>query len=307
MSKIAVIGISGESIFMKLNDLPTKSVTSHATSCHIEPGGKGYNQAVACKKLGADVTYLSKVGNDNYGLYCKEYMDNLDIKSKFIIDNKNKTAVATILTDQFGENEVIVYPGASANLTKEDVRLFENEIKQSDILVVQYEIGLEPLKESIKIAKENNVFIILNPAPAIYKDKDLLNMADIVTPNFEEAKTLYNIPNDLKVEEIGEYLKNLINNTLIITLGSKGCLLIKNNEYQYFDAFKVEAIDTTGAGDTFNAGIASKILNNSIEDTIKFAQVASCISVTRAHVMDAIPKIDEVYEFIKLYDLKEKK
>ena len=91
MPKIAVIGISGESIFLKTETLPTPSVTTHATNCHIEPGGKGYNQAVACKKLGADVTYLSKVGNDNYGIYCKEYMDKLDISNMFIIDDNNTT------------------------------------------------------------------------------------------------------------------------------------------------------------------------------------------------------------------------
>ena len=87
MSKIAVIGISGESIFMKLDNLPTPSVTSHAKNCHIEPGGKGYNQAVACKKFNSDVTYLTKVGNDNYGLYCKDYMDKLQINNNFIIDS----------------------------------------------------------------------------------------------------------------------------------------------------------------------------------------------------------------------------
>ena len=307
MSKIAVIGISGESIFMKLDNLPTPSVTSHAKNCHIEPGGKGYNQAVACKNLSSNVTYLSKVGNDYYGKYCKEYMDKRKINNKFIIDDVNNTAVATILTDSFGENEVIVYPGASQNLSKEDVKLFENEIKQSDILLVQYEIGFEALTEAIKIAKENNVFIILNPAPAIYKDKTLLEIVDVVTPNFEEAKTLYNIPSNLEINEIGEYLKENVNNTLIITLGSKGCLLIKNNQYKYFTPYKVNAIDTTGAGDIFNAGLASTILNETIENSIKFAQAASAISVTRPYVMDAIPTFYEVEEFIKLYNLKEKK
>ncbi len=306
MSKIAVIGISGESIFMKLNTLPTPSVTSQALNCHIEPGGKGYNQAVACKKFSSDVTYLSKVGNDSYGMYCKEYMDNLDIKNHFVIDNVNKTAVATILTDDLGENEVIVYPGASKNLSKEDVKTFEKEIKESDILLVQFEIGLDGLKEAIKIAKENNVFVILNPAPAIYKDKELLDIVDVVTPNFEEAKVLYDIPNNINIEEIGEYLKDSIKNTLIITLGSKGCLLIKDQKFQYFDSYKVDAVDTTGAGDIFNAGLASTILNESIEKSIKFAQAASAISVTKPYVMNAIPTFEEIKQFIKLYNLKEK-
>lgn len=311
MSKIAVIGLSGESIFLKLNNLPTPSVTSHAKSCHIEPGGKGYNQAVACKKNGSIVTYLSKIGSDAYGKYCKEYMDNLGIINKFIIDESNKTAVATILTSDDGENEVIVYPGASSDLTKEDVLLFKDEIISSDILLVQYEIGYEALCTAIDIAKENNVIIILNPAPAIYQDLDLLNKASIVTPNKEEAKVLYNIPDSLDICEYGKYLQDKVDNILIITLGKDGCLLVNNHKYQYFNTIKVESVDTTGAGDTFNAGLASMLNKNfnekDLEQAIKYGLAAASLSVTKPYVMDAIPNIDEVNKFQQLFNLKEKK
>lgn len=309
MSKIAIIGLSGESIFLKLDKLPIPSVTMHASNCHIEPGGKGFNQAIACKKNKQDVYYLSKIGNDTYGTYCKSYMDAMGINTKFILDNENKTAVATILTSRDGENEVIVYPGASNNITTSDVKSFETEISNSDILLVQYEIGIDALKQSIKIAKENNVLVVLNPAPAIYNDIELLNSADIVTPNFEEAKTLYNLDKNIKEEELGSALKDIIPNVAVITLGSKGCLLINNHDYKYYKAYCVDAVDTTGAGDTFNAGIVS-IINrdlSNIEEAINYASIAASLSVTKPYVMESIPTFDEVKKFQQLYNLKEKK
>lgn len=216
MAKIAVIGLSGQSIFMKVNNLPTPSTTIHSTNLYIEPGGKGYNQAVACKKLGAEVSYFSKVGCDEYGNICEKYLKDLGIKTIFEKDKILNTALATILTDDLAENEVIVYKGASSNLNVSELKDFESEIATADVLLLQYEISIDVVKKAIEIAKENNTLVILNPAPAIYLDKEILNMADIVTPNYEEAKTLYGL--DI------EKLPSSINNTLIVTLGSKGSL-----------------------------------------------------------------------------------
>lgn len=292
MAKIAVIGLSGQSIFMKVNNLPTPSTTIHSTNLYIEPGGKGYNQAVACKKLGAEVSYFSKVGCDEYGNICKKYLKDLGIKTIFEKDKILNTALATILTDDLAENEVIVYKGASSNLNVSELKDFESEIATADVLLLQYEISIDVVKKAIEIAKENNTLVILNPAPAIYLDKEILNMADIVTPNYEEAKTLYGL--DI------EKLPSSINNTLIVTLGSKGSLLINNHTSKKFSPINVEAVDTTGAGDIFNAGLAVAIANKkSIEEAIEFATVASGLSVTKEHVMDSIPTKEMVEEYLK--------
>ena len=290
MAKIAVIGLSGQSIFMKVNNLPTPSTTIHSTNLYIEPGGKGYNQAVACKKLGAEVSYFSKVGCDEYGNICD--LKDLGIKTIFEKDKILNTALATILTDDLAENEVIVYKGASSNLNVSELKDFESEIATADVLLLQYEISIDVVKKAIEIAKENNTLVILNPAPAIYLDKEILNMADIVTPNYEEAKTLYGL--DI------EKLPSSINNTLIVTLGSKGSLLINNHTSKKFSPINVEAVDTTGAGDIFNAGLAVAIANKkSIEEAIEFATVASGLSVTKEHVMDSIPTKEMVEEYLK--------
>lgn len=292
MAKIAVIGLSGQSIFMKVNNLPTPSTTIHSTNLYIEPGGKGYNQAVACKKLGAEVSYFSKVGCDEYGNICEKYLKDLGIKTIFEKDKILNTALATILTDDLAENEVIVYKGASSNLNVSELKDFESEIVTADVLLLQYEISIDVVKKAIEIAKGNNTLVILNPAPAIYLDKEILNMADIVTPNYEEAKTLYGL--DI------EKLPSSINNTLIVTLGSKGSLLINNNTSKKFSPINVEAVDTTGAGDIFNAGLAVAIANKkSIEEAIEFATVASGLSVTKEHVMDSIPTKEMVEEYLK--------
>ena len=292
MAKIAVIGLSGQSIFMKVNNLPTPSTTIHSTNLYIEPGGKGYNQAVACKKLGAEVSYFSKVGCDEYGNICEKYLKGLGIKTIFEKDKILNTALATILTDDLAENEVIVYKGASSNLNVSELKDFESEIVTADVLLLQYEISIDVVKKAIEIAKGNNTLVILNPAPAIYLDKEILNMADIVTPNYEEAKTLYGL--DI------EKLPSSINNTLIVTLGSKGSLLINNHTSKKFSPINVEAVDTTGAGDIFNAGLAVAIANKkSIEEAIEFATVASGLSVTKEHVMDNIPTKEMVEEYLK--------
>lgn len=292
MAKIAVIGLSGQSIFMKVNNLPTPSTTIHSTNLYIEPGGKGYNQAVACKKLGAEVSYFSKVGCDEYGNICENYLKDLGIKTIFEKDKILNTALATILTDDLAENEAIVYKGASSNLNVSELKDFESEIVTADVLLLQYEISIDVVKKAIEIAKGNNTLVILNPAPAIYLDKEILNMADIVTPNYEEAKTLYGL--DI------EKLPSSINNTLIVTLGSKGSLLINNHTSKKFSPINVEAVDTTGAGDIFNAGLAVAIANKkSIEEAIEFATVASGLSVTKEHVMDSIPTKEMVEEYLK--------
>lgn len=295
MAKIAVIGLSGQSIFMKVNKLPEPSTTTHSNDLYIEPGGKGYNQAVACKKLGAEVSYFSKVGVDDYGIYCENYLKNLGINTFFEKDEHHNTALATILTDDLAENEVIVYSGASNYLTLNELEHFKKEIANADVLLLQYEINIEVVKKTMQIAKENNTLIILNPAPAIYQDKKILDMADIVIPNYEEAKILYGIT-DNKIDQIAKKIKNI----LIITLGSKGCLLIKNNTVKKFLPINVKSIDSTGAGDIFNAAIAVSIANNdSIEKAIEFAIVASGLSVTKAHVMDSIPTRVIVEEYLK--------
>lgn len=306
MGKVAIIGLSGESIFMRVDNIPAPSVTAHAKEYHVEPGGKGYNQAVAAKKLGAEVDYLTKLGDDHYGRICEKYLNNLGINVCIEYDKSNKTALATILTENSGENTVIVYPGASSYLNEKSVDYFENSIKGANVLLLQYELPYPVIKKAIEIAKRYDTQVILNPAPANYDDLDLINSVDIVTPNFEECKKIFNLPN-ANVEELGELLYRKYKPIIIVTLGSKGVLVVNKNWYKYFDAFKVDTVDTTGAGDVFNAGIAMCISEGKpILESINFSMAAAALSVTKPYVMDAIPSKEDVLLFQKLYNLKDK-
>ena len=284
--KIAVIGLSGESIFMNVDKFHKNGETKQAKSLFIEPGGKGYNQAVACCKLGAEVSYLSSVGKDQYGKVCEDYMKNIGINTYFKYKDEN-TSVATILTDEMGENRVTVYKGASSLLDLNDLESFKDQIKKCDILLVQNEVPYDVLKEAIKFAKLNNVYIILNPAPAVYDLKEIINEVDLLIPNEQEAYAIYN----KKIEDLK--CQDILNN-VIITLGKDGALLINKNIKKYFPAIKTNVVDTTGAGDVFCAAIACKIKTNSLEDAIKFAIKASSKHIEKKHVLDAIPTIKEL-------------
>lgn len=284
--KIAIIGLSGESIFMEVDNFHKDGETKQATKINIEPGGKGYNQAIACARLGLDVYYLSAVGNDTYGTYCESFMKQEGIKTYFRKKQEN-TAVATIITNKHGDNQVTVYRGASELLDLDDLELFKPIIKECDILLLQNEIPYNVLEEAIKYAYSYHKYIILNPAPAVYNLNNILNYINLLIPNEVEASTIYN----KNINDIS------INNELkiIITLGSKGCLYIDKNIKKYYEAKKVKVIDTTGAGDVFCAAIASKILlEKDIDKVIDFAQTASSIHIQKQYVMKAIPSLNDV-------------
>lgn len=289
-SNIVIVGISGESVFLETDHFHRDGETVSATNKVTEPGGKGYNQAVAASTLGAKVTFLTTVGSDEYGKYAVEYLKNKNINVKYRIIDGVSTAYATILTDKMGKNQVTVFSGASGFLSKEDVSLIEEDIKNADYLLLQFEVNKEVLLECIKIALKNNVKIVLNPAPAVFSINDAVYQnVDILTPNEVEARDIFDIPSSLSVWEYGEYLKNKINNTVVITLGDKGCLLVKSNYYKYFDPVKVKAVDSTGAGDIFNASLVTMLSKGyDIEDAICFAVKVSAESVTKKHVMNAI-------------------
>ena len=283
--KIAIIGLTGESIFMEVENFHKKGETIQAKSLNIEPGGKGYNQAVACARFNMDVSYLTAVGNDNYGLLCEEFMKKEGIKT-FFSKKEEKTALATILTNQYGDNQVSVYKGASEKLNLSDLETFKEEIKSSDILLVQNEIPYDVLKESIKYAYDNNVYVILNPAPAIYNINELLPYINVLIPNEVEYMQIY----DESLEKI-IIEKNL---KLIITLGEKGCLYIDKNNRKNYEGRKVEVVDTTGAGDVFCAAVASQILINNIDEVIDFANLASSLHIQKKYVMNAIPNLNDI-------------
>lgn len=289
MKKVAIIGLSGNSLFYEVDHLPNTGESIKAYNLHVEVGGKGYNQAVACKRSGLDVSYLSSVGKDDVAVACEEYMDEEGINYLFV-KKDTPSASASILRAKNGDNEVIVFDGANSLLNREDLDLFKNDIIESDCLLLTYEIPYEVLKEAMSIANQNNIMIVLNPAPYIKEYEDLLSYANVVTPNETELKQMFDL-DSLKEELIRENMNKHNIKSLVITCGKDGCIVLDKNTYTKLEGEVVDTIDTTGAGDVFNAYLVSEILNGkSIEEACKYANHMAAISTTKKYVLDAIPK-----------------
>ena len=277
MSKIAVIGIAGESVFLSVDNFGKTGETVQATGYHNELGGKGFNQAVAVSRYGAEVSFLCACYQDDVK-YFTEIAERNGIKSYFI-GKRERSPYAVITTDKNGENRVIVYRGAE--LEEQDVDLFANEIKTADILLINNEVPISVNERAVKIAKENGVKVVLNPAPTRKYDKQFLDKIDLFTPNEHETDGL-------------EEYKNVI-----VTLGDKGCLIKRENKV--IPAEKVQTVvDTTGAGDTFNGVLVACIANGlDLQTACQNANVASAIKVTRKYILDSIPTKKEIENYLE--------
>lgn len=278
MAKISVIGICGNSIFMNVDHFHEKGETLSADSVYEEIGGKGINQAVACAKMGAEVSFLGAIGDDSDGEKCKQTAKEYGIKGFFSVKKGVKTTFAVILTDKNGENQVTGY--RSAQLCVQDVISFEKEIAESDILLLQQEVPEEVNEVAAKIAQKHNVKVILNPAPIRTISEKIAKSVFAVTPNEQEKKAI----------DINRF-KNVIT-----TLGSKGCSI---NDEIFIKAIDVKPVNTTGAGDTFNGVLAVLLAEGKdIETACKYAVLASGISVTKKGVLNSIPTLEEIERMI---------
>ena len=275
MSKIAVIGIIGNSVFLRVESFHKGGETVEASSVHFEPGGKGFNQAVAAARSGAEVSFLAAVGLE----YRNEFADLLDKEkiSHTLVFKDEPTAFA--VTDKSGSNHVTVYQGAQ--LSGSDVLLFEERIKNADILLLNNEVSEEVNIEAIKIAKKNGVKCILNPAPARATDEFVLQNVDLFTPNEHET---------LGIED---------NENVIMTLGKRGCLVKSTGEViPAVSSGKV--VDTTGAGDTFNGTLAAMLAEGrSIAIAAKIANRVSSLGVTRKYAVSSIPSVKEIEKIVE--------
>lgn len=274
MAKIAVIGICGNSIFMYADHFHEKGETLVADSVFEEIGGKGINQAVAAARMSAEVSFLTAVGDDMDGRNCMHVIETEGIMGRFCVKKGKRTTFAFILTDKHGENQVTEYKGAE--LCKEDVLGFEDEIAQSDILLLQQEVPCEVNEIAVELATKHGVKVILNPAPIREISDEMAEAVFAVTPNEQEKQAI----------DVGRFQNN------ITTLGKQGCLI---NEETFIPAIEVQAVDTTGAGDTFN-GVLAVCLAEGMELTkaCKYAVTASEISVGRNYVLNAIPYRAEI-------------
>lgn len=298
-SKITVIGSLNIDIVVETPKIPTLGETVMGMNYMLLPGGKGNNQAVASARLGADVTIIGCVGSDSYG---KKLINNLieeNINTDHIVKtNKANTGLASIMV-QKDQNIICVIPGANNFLTKKHIQQKEEVIRNSDIILLQLEIPIETVIESVLLANKHNVPVILNPAPAIPLPEVLLRNVTYFTPNEHEIREMFN-SNEVNSTSYKTLLQK-IPGRIIMTKGKEGAFFTEKNTNKIIQipSYQINTIDTTGAGDTFNAALAFKLCQNcNLEDATKFAVAAGALSTTKMGAQNGMPTYDEVNKFI---------
>ena len=295
---ILVIGSSNTDMVVKANKLPAPGETILGGDFFMNPGGKGANQAVAAARLGGHVTFLAKVGNDLFGKQAVENFGEENINTQFcMFDNQHPSGVALITVDSKGENCIVVASGANNNLLPSDLEPVNELFNQSGIVLMQLEIPLQTVISAAKMAEKAGCKIILNPAPACALPDDLLAKLFLITPNETEASILTGITViDLDSALLAAKVllsKGVLN--VIITMGSKGALLINNQVEKLIPVEKVTPIDTTAAGDVFNGAIAVALSRGmQSEEAVIFANKAASMSVTRMGAQSSAPFKHEV-------------
>ncbi|HKM30523.1 MAG TPA: PfkB family carbohydrate kinase [Bacilli bacterium] len=291
-TKVGIVGLCGQSIFLRVDHFHQPEETIHATEIYEEVGGKGYNQAVAIKKLGGEPYFIGAVGKDLYGQSCYDYLVEQKISTK-LIEKVGKTAKAFILRNKSGNNQVTVYPGV--RLDENDLDFFFKEVYNYDFLLLNQEVPEEVLAKVVEWALINNKKIIFNPAPVTHFSQELIAKVWLMTPNWHEVREMFSLRSIKTITELITILPKLPVERLVVTLGKEGALVLENKKVQHLPALVVNAVDTTGAGDVFNAALAVALGEGmSLIVATKFSLIASGLSVTKEYVMNSIPNRQEV-------------
>ncbi|MBB4825000.1 ribokinase [Sporosarcina luteola] len=282
--------------------IPEVGETLIGDSFHTTPGGKGANQAVASARLGADVTMIGAVGDDSFGEAAVSNLRSEGVDTSTIMEVEGCSTGIAAITVSDADNSIIVVPGTNHHVTPAIIEKYEEAVKNSDILLLQLEIPLESVIRAVQLAKKHDILTILNPAPIQHLPLELLEMVDYLTPNEHEQTLLF-----ASTDGSEEQLKKL-QEKCIVTKGSKGVMLYRNGASLSIPGILVEAIDTTGAGDSFNGALAYALCQGAtMEEACRFANAVGAMSVTKFGAQAGMPTKEEVEEFLSTYDLRDTK
>lgn len=300
--KLVVLGSINADHILNLESFPTPGETVTGNQYQVAFGGKGANQAVAAGRSGADIAFIACTGDDDTGERVRQQLanDRIDVAPVSVIPGES-TGVALIFVNGEGENVIGIHAGANAALSPALVEAQKTRIAQADALLMQLESPLESVLLAAKIAHQHQTQVILNPAPARELSDELLALVDIITPNETEAEKLTGIrvENDDDAAQAAQALHAKGIDTVIITLGSRGVWASVKGEGQRVAGFKVQAIDTIAAGDTFNGALITALLEEKpLNEAIRFAHAAAAIAVTRKGAQPSVPWREEIDEFL---------
>lgn len=298
--KIVVVGSSNIDMVAQVEHLPTPGETV-GDACFMQLlGGKGANQAVAAARLGASVTFVTSLGNDMYADVLKKQFEKEGIVTDYIVDDvHHPTGTALILVADSGENCIAVAPGANHSLLPDSVTRFEAAVNEADIVVMQAEIPYETVKAVALLANGKGKKVLFNPAPACPIDREFMNAIDLLVVNEVEASFISGLSyTGNNLDEMATVLMASGARHVIITLGSRGVYMKNKKETVRIPGYKVNAVDTTAAGDTFCGALAVACSQRSLDrEALEFANVAAAIAVTRMGAQTSIPTLEEVGRF----------
>lgn len=301
MSKITVIGSFVMDNVAKMVKFPQAGETILGESLELFPGGKGINQCVSVARLGGDVEMVGMLGKDGNGDVFRKIMKEDGIKAGNVFSCDKPTAVAQVQINADGQNRICVIPSANFEFGFDELDKVDSVIKNTELVILQLELRLDVTKEIIRRAHGYGVKVLLNPAPAVKLEKEILGMVDFITPNETELSILTGLPTETD-EEVIVAAKELLSfgtKTIIATLGSRGALIATNENIEIVSGYKVKAVDTVAAGDSFNGAFAVALTEGkTLQEAVKFANAMGALTVTEKGAIPSLHTRKQVEEFI---------
>jgi len=300
--KILVLGNSNVDFVFRIPRFHNPGETILAESLGIFFGGKGANQAITAKRLGGNVQFITKVGNDHYGKAYRHHLIKSGLNRKLILEDKKlPTGMAVIELTTKGENRIIAFLGANGSLSVNDLKRLERHWSGVGVFVTQLEIPLETVERGLRTAKDQGALTLLNPSPPIPLASHILSTVDFIVPNEVEAQLLTGIKwkGDREIRKMANRLLDMGAKNVIITLGPKGLFFKNRNEELWMKAFRVNVVDTTAAGDAFLGGLATSLSENKpIQEALKFANGAGALATTKLGAQPSLPSRRELESFL---------
>jgi len=300
---IVVFGSINMDLVARTPRLPGPGETITGTVFQTFPGGKGANQAVACSRLGAKTYMVGRVGGDEFGEKLKDELEKAGVDHEnVVVDTMTSSGVALIAVEDSAENTIIVIPGANGQVDDQDLKRLEAVLTKSEVLLLQLEIPLEMVMAAAKLAKENNVKVILDPAPAQMLPEQIYPLLDIITPNETETELLVGFPLETKEDaaKAARILMGRGTSNVIIKMGSRGAFALMGDQEESFEPYQVTTVDTVAAGDAFNGALAAALSENlPVEKAIQWGMAGGALSVTKEGAQPAMPERNELKELLK--------
>lgn len=300
--KIVVFGSFVVDLTSWADHLPVPGETAMGSLFKMGPGGKGSNQAVAASRAGADMTLVTKVGNDIFGETALNFYKKENMSTEYIfIDQEKETGTALIMVDEVtGQNQILVVSGACGNITCEETAKIEQLIDEADILLLQLEVNMDAIETVVDMAHAKGKRIVLNTAPAQKLPDSLLKKIDIVTPNEIEAGILADmkVENEQDAQMAAQALMDKGVKNVVVTMGKNGVFVMTPERKEFIPSMQVKAIDTTGAGDAFNGGFVTALSEGKdIFEAARFGNVVGALSVTKMGTAPAMPYRKDIDSF----------